>query len=80
LHAFLSGRNPEAAKRAIKTIRTRLKQLSSQPRMGRKFDVENFDPRELVIEFGTSGYIALYWQDDEFIYLLAIRHQRESGY
>jgi plasmid stabilization system protein ParE len=80
LHAFLSASNPKAAKRAIGTIRTQLKQLSSQPRMGRKVDAQNFEPREFVIKFGASGYIALYWQDDDWIYLLAIRHQREAGY
>ena len=80
LHAFLSANSPQAAKRAVKTIRTQLKLLLLQPRIGRKVDVEYFDPREFVIKFGASGYVVLYWQDDEFIYILAIRHQREAGY
>jgi|GEM_PF-5601722 len=61
-------------------IRARLKHLSIQPRMGRKTEADNFEPREFIVEFGASGYIVLYWQDNEIIYLLAIRHQRESGY
>jgi plasmid stabilization system protein ParE len=36
--------------------------------------------RELLIEFGESGYVALYLVTDEHIVVLAVRHQREAGY
>ncbi|HEY4805700.1 MAG TPA: type II toxin-antitoxin system RelE/ParE family toxin, partial [Paraburkholderia sp.] len=38
--------------------------------------------RELVIPFGDSGYVALYLHDadDDAVYVLAFRHQREAGY
>jgi ParE toxin of type II toxin-antitoxin system, parDE len=38
--------------------------------------------RELVIAFGDSGYVALYRydRDDDAVYVLAFRHQREAGF
>ena len=37
--------------------------------------------RELVIDFGGSGYVALYrYERVEFVTVLAIRHQRETAY
>jgi hypothetical protein len=36
--------------------------------------------RELPIDFGDSGYIALYRHDDEIVTVLAIRHQKELGF
>ncbi|MDM7074577.1 type II toxin-antitoxin system RelE/ParE family toxin, partial [Enterobacter asburiae] len=32
--------------------------------------------REWLIEFGDSGYVALYRVDTEIIAILAVRHQR----
>ena len=36
--------------------------------------------REWLIDFGSSGYVALYHLDATAITILAIRHQREAGY
>lgn len=36
--------------------------------------------RELPIDFGDSGYVALYRLEGEFITVLGIRHQKEAGY
>jgi plasmid stabilization system protein ParE len=38
--------------------------------------------RELVISRGRTGYLALYAYDDlaDTVAVLAVRHQRESGY
>ncbi len=38
--------------------------------------------RELVIEFGESGYLALYRFDKaaDTVVVLAFRHQKEAGY
>jgi hypothetical protein len=37
--------------------------------------------RELVIEFGDAGYVALYRHDSatSIVYVLAFRHQKEAG-
>nr|WP_308339835.1 type II toxin-antitoxin system RelE/ParE family toxin [Thiolapillus sp.] len=36
--------------------------------------------REWLIDFGSSGYIALYRFDGETATILAVRHQKEAGY
>lgn len=49
--------------------------------MGRPIDDEP-ELRELIIDFGSAGYVALYHYvpDSEQITILAIRHQREGGF
>ena len=78
---FLESKNPEAAARAGRAIATRLLGLETTPDMGRPFRGEE-GLRELVIEFGTSGYVALYRHEpaDDAVYVLALRQQREAGY
>jgi plasmid stabilization system protein ParE len=79
LHRFLAEENPDAATRAILTIRDRIKFLSQHPRLGR-IDSERPDYRELLIPFGDSGYVARYRLDGKTVILLAVRHAREAGY
>jgi len=53
--------------------------LASHPVIGRA--VES-GLREIVISFGRTGYLALYWfapERDE-VQILGIRHQRELDY
>jgi plasmid stabilization system protein ParE len=80
LHEFLVLKSPDAAKRAIKTIRQGVKALTKHPEIGRP--VEELPPefREWVIEFGHGAYVALYHYDGEHIVILAVRHGREAGY
>jgi len=82
LHAFLKYKNPQAAQRAITTIRESLRTLATHPHAGRP--VEGMDPafREWLIRFGHSGYIARYYLDDDngSAIIVAIRHMREAGY
>lgn len=78
---FLTGKAPEAAKRAGQAIERQFKLLETSPDMGRPFS-EIPEWRELIINFGESGYVALYRHDpvDSAVYILAFRHQREAGY
>nr|WP_207627142.1 type II toxin-antitoxin system RelE/ParE family toxin [Photorhabdus tasmaniensis] len=80
LHRFLALKDGEAARRAIKTIRAGVKILAHQPEAGRP--IADMDPvfREWPIDFGSSGYIALYRFDGEIATILAVRHQKEAGY
>ena len=80
LYRFLAGKNTDAARRAIKAIRESVKVLAHQPGVGRP--VEDMEPeyREWIIDFGDSGYVALYRYDGETAVILAVRHQRETGY
>lgn len=80
LFRFLAQKDEAAASRAIKTIRTGVKLLAHQPEAGRP--VEDMDPafREWLIDFGSSGYIALYRFDGDTATIFAVRHQKETGY
>ncbi len=80
LYRFLAPKDKASARRAIRTIRTGVKILAHQPQAGRP--VEEMDPefREWLIDFGSSGYIALYRFDGETVAILAVRHQKEDGY
>lgn len=78
---FLTGKSPEASKRAGQAIERRFLLLEQTPDMGRPFP-EQPELRELVIPFGDSGYVALYQHEPthDAVYVLAFRHQREAGY
>jgi plasmid stabilization system protein ParE len=76
---FLSSKSIEAATRAIKTIRQRVKILASHPEIGRP--IEDLPPefREWISEFGHGAYVVLYRYDGKEVQLLTIRRGRESG-
>lgn len=80
LYRFLASKDETAARRTIKAIRAGVKILAHQPKAGRP--IEDMDPefREWLIDFGSSGYIALYRLDGETATILAVRHQKEAGY
>ncbi|OKP03627.1 type II toxin-antitoxin system RelE/ParE family toxin [Xenorhabdus eapokensis] len=79
-YGFLAKKDKDTARRAIKTIRIGVKTLAHQPEAGRPAD--DMDPafREWLIDFGSSGYIALYRIEGETATILAVRHQKEAGY
>ena len=78
---YLRERNPEAARRAARTIADQLTLLETQPAIGRPIP-DSPELRELVIPFGDTGYVALYRHETiaNAVYVLAFRHQREAGY
>lgn len=78
---FLSGKAPEAAKRAAAAIKNQLLLLETSPLAGRPFD-DLPELRELLIPFGDSGYVTLYRYNpaSDTVYILAFRHQKEAGY
>lgn len=76
LYRFLAEMNIEAAKRGAKKIRETVKITAQQPGIGRPVDDMEPECREWIIDFGGSGYAALYHYDVQ----KAVRHQREVGY
>jgi plasmid stabilization system protein ParE len=80
LHAFLVTKSPDAARRAIKAIRQQVKPLARHPEAGRF--IEDMPPEfmEWFMEFGNSGYLALYHFDGKKVVVLAVRHGLEAGY
>ncbi len=81
LHSFLLSKNAKAAQRATQAIRGSFASLAKTPSLGRSVDGAA-DLRELVIDFGASGYLALYRVDRalDVVIVLAIKHQSEDGY
>ncbi|MBB4155358.1 plasmid stabilization system protein ParE [Sphingomonas jinjuensis] len=76
---FLAQHDEPASLRASAAIASRLVSLKTRPLIGRP--APN-DTRELVIPFGSSGYVARYRYDAtrDTVMILAVRHQREAGY
>ena len=79
LTEFLAPIDTAAADATVDLIVDALLLLELQPRIGRRIS-HRF--RELVIQRGRAGYVALYSvsPDDAEVDVLAIRDQRESGY
>ncbi|MFA5241486.1 MAG: type II toxin-antitoxin system RelE/ParE family toxin [Sulfuricella sp.] len=77
LREFLRPKNPAAAKRSAAVIAKAIQMLEQHPQIGRP--AEGMDPeyRELLIDFGDSGYIVLYRYEAELVTVLALRHQKE---
>ncbi|MFZ2300820.1 MAG: type II toxin-antitoxin system RelE/ParE family toxin [Gallionella sp.] len=81
LFTFLTEQDPQAAKHARKTIAASIELLQQFPFTCRKAVPENALLRELVIPFGSTGYVALFEIDDkETVTIVAVRHQREDDY
>jgi len=80
LYRFLASKNANAATRAVKSIRDGVKLLATHPEIGRPAEDMEPEYREWLIDFGGSGYVALYRYDGDTVLILAVRHQREAGY
>ena len=79
LSDFLLEADPQAAQDTAVLVFDALEILVQHPEIGRKV---HFGQRELVISRGRTGYLALYrfLPHIDCIVVLALRHQRESGY
>jgi plasmid stabilization system protein ParE len=80
LYDFLAPKSPDAARRAVATIRQGVKTLAKHPQIGRPVEEMLPEFRGWIIEFGHGAYVALYHYDGKQVVILAIRHSREAGY
>lgn len=84
LYAFVVDRDDadvKLAERALAAITSGIATLESSPFTCRKVHPSMPFLRELIIPFGTAGYVALFEIDDSrTVTILAVRHQRESDY
>jgi plasmid stabilization system protein ParE len=80
LYRFLAPKNADAARRAVKTIRESVQILALQPGIGRPAQDMEPEYREWLIDFGQSGYVALYRFDGQTALIVAVRHQKELDY
>lgn len=81
LRDFLRPKNPAAAKRAAQVIVNTIKILERNPQIGRSVEgMDDLAYRELLIDFGDSGYVARYRLTVDAVIVLAVRHQRVAGF
>jgi plasmid stabilization system protein ParE len=81
LFAYLLERDALAARRARDAIVKAAALLADFPFTCRKVDENDPFLRELLVPFGSSGYVALFEiEKPDTVTILAIRHQREEDY
>jgi len=80
VYRFLAEKNTAAAYRAVQAIRESVRIIAKQPEIGRPIADMEAGYREWLIDFGDSGYIAMYHYDGQVAVILAVRHQKEAGY
>ena len=81
LYGFLVEHDVEAAERALDVIDRAWTILEEFPFSCRKAEDSNPFVREIVIPFGSAGYVALFEiEDRQSVTVLAVRHQREDDY
>lgn len=81
LYDFLLEKDLGAAERALQAIEEATRLLRFSPFSCRKVVRDNPFLRELVIPFGSAGYVALFEiENSKIVTVLAVRHQREEDY
>lgn len=82
LQEFLLERDVAAAERALEAVESAFGLLETSPFSCRKaWPGDRPLLRELVIPFGSAGYVALFEiEDSTHVSILAVRHQREEDY
>jgi len=81
LYDFLLEKDLAAAERALAAINTAVELLRFSPYSCRKALPDRPFLRELVIPFGSAGYVALFEiEPEKMVSILAVRHQREEDY
>jgi plasmid stabilization system protein ParE len=81
LYQFVLEQDVNTAKRAYDAIAKITEFLKEFPFSCRKADDSNPFLREVIIPFGSSGYIALFEiENKNTVTILAVRHQREDDY
>jgi len=81
LYRFLAQNDTAAARRALEMIDKGFRILEVFPFSCRKADPGNSFLRELIIPFGSTGYVALFEiESDSTVTILAVRHQREEDF
>lgn len=81
LYAFAAENDPAAARRALQKIGKAWEILENFPFSCRSAEDAGAFFRELIIPFGSTGYVALFEVDDnQTVTDLAVRYQREDDY
>ena len=79
LREFVTANSPKSAKKAAQKLKKAVQKLEELPNTGKPV-ADLPDYRDLFITLGAAGYVIRYkvYQDD--VYIIHIRHYRESGF
>jgi len=81
LYQFLLEQDLTAANLAYNAISKGMTYLQDFPFSCRKVNSKHVFLREIIIPFGSSGYVALFEiENNDIVTILAVRHQREQDY
>jgi plasmid stabilization system protein ParE len=81
LYGFLIEQDIAAARKALNAIQKGTEFLKDFPFTCRKTATEDPLLREMIIPFGSKGYVILFEiESAETVTILAVRHQREEDY
>ncbi len=80
IRQFLKSKDPRAAARAGQTIISSMREVAKLPSIGKPIDQMPQEFRDWIIDFGQAGYVVRYRISGEKVVVLAVRHQRESGF
>lgn len=71
---FIQPHNKEATQRAVRIIRAAVAHIAANPRIGKPVD-DLPDYHDIVVPFGSSGYLLRYRIQGETIIIIALRRQ-----
>jgi len=77
---FLARKNPRAAADAKATVQAAANRLGEFPNIGRPYASDPDNYREMVVPFGSEGYVLLYYVDHDRVRISRFKHQREASY
>lgn len=80
LSGFLAERDPELAQRALDTLTRAIAVLVEFPYTCRKAEPGKPFLRELLVPFGSHGYVVLFHIGKAEVTIVALRHQREDDW
>jgi plasmid stabilization system protein ParE len=79
LYEFLLEKDLASAERALESIKRAIELLRYSPFSCRKAGADDPFIRELIIPFGSAGYVALFEiESNSTVNIIAVRHQRED--
>ena len=76
LYAFLVGKDPDAAARAMEVILEGADSLEDMPEIGRPMG-DDIGRRELYLPFGAGAYVLRYILYGQTIVIIRVWHNRE---
>jgi plasmid stabilization system protein ParE len=81
LYEYLIEWDIDAAERSYEALQKAIKLLEDFPFSCRKARGQSSFLREMVVSFGSAGYVVLFEiEDSRSVTVVAVRHQREDDY